>query len=79
MRIIRVDRPPWFPQAACHGRGPSEWFPPDKKGTIAARTVCAGCEVRSECLAYALADDTLVGVWGGTSENERDRLRRRTA
>jgi hypothetical protein len=31
-----------------------------------------------ECLAYALADDQLQGVWGGTSEAERRVLRRAT-
>jgi WhiB family redox-sensing transcriptional regulator len=42
-----------------------------------AKTICAGCPVRTECLDYALADDTLVGVWGGTSETERDHIRNR--
>ena len=33
--------------------------------------VCEACGVRAECLAYALADDHLQGVWGRTSDQER--------
>jgi len=35
-----------------------------------------GCEVRSECLDYALANDERFGIWGGLSERERRKLRR---
>ncbi len=30
-----------------------------------------GCEVRHECLEYALAHDERFGIWGGLSERER--------
>ena len=40
-----------------------------------AKTVCARCEVRSECLAFALATWQPYGVWGGTSPEERTMLR----
>lgn len=43
-----------------------------------ARAVCAGCPVRAECLAAAFELQALdarrrvvVGVWGGTTEDER--------
>jgi WhiB family transcriptional regulator, redox-sensing transcriptional regulator len=42
-----------------------------------AKTVCARCEVRSECLAFALATWQPYGVWGGTSPEERARLRKK--
>jgi WhiB family redox-sensing transcriptional regulator len=43
--------------------------------------VCVGCDVRAECLEYAMANDERFGIWGGLSERERRRLRqtRRTA
>jgi WhiB family redox-sensing transcriptional regulator len=41
--------------------------------------VCLSCEVRSECLEYALAHDERFGIWGGLSERERRRLKRRSA
>jgi WhiB family redox-sensing transcriptional regulator len=40
-----------------------------------AKTVCARCEVRGECLAFALATRQLHGIWGGTSPEERTVLR----
>ena len=39
------------------------------------KVVCRGCRVLEECLTYALGDDTLVGVWGGTTERERKEYR----
>jgi WhiB family redox-sensing transcriptional regulator len=41
-----------------------------------ARTVCAGCPVRSECLAEALDNRIEWGVWGGMTERERRLLLR---
>jgi WhiB family redox-sensing transcriptional regulator len=40
------------------------------------KAVCRRCQVREECLGYALADGTLLGVWGGTSMWEPERYRR---
>ncbi|MES8969273.1 WhiB family transcriptional regulator, partial [Cutibacterium acnes] len=39
--------------------------------------ICESCEVRQECLEYALANDERFGIWGGLSEMERRRLRKR--
>jgi WhiB family redox-sensing transcriptional regulator len=41
-----------------------------------AKTVCARCEVRGECLEWALATGQDCGVWGGLSEDERRILTR---
>lgn len=41
-----------------------------------AKDVCARCEVRRECLDYALPRFDLDGVWGGKTPGERKRLRR---
>lgn len=69
----------WVRRASCRGRGVDPYFPPGGGSTIAARAVCSGCPVRPECLAYALADPGLQGVWGGMSDAERRVLRRRSA
>jgi WhiB family transcriptional regulator, redox-sensing transcriptional regulator len=37
--------------------------------------VCAGCGVREDCLEFAVLTNQEFGVWGGTSEEERRRLR----
>ena len=44
--------------------------------TREAKKICVGCEVRAECLSYALANDERFGIWGGLSERERRRLKR---
>lgn len=40
----------------------------------AAKAVCEGCPVRVECLAWAIASDEQLGVWGGLNERERQLL-----
>ena len=73
------DRPDdWREQAACKDDPtPDLWFvtPSDRHGIAAAKAICRRCPVAPECLAEALADPSIVGVWGGTSEVERAKLR----
>ena len=40
-----------------------------------ARETCARCEVKRECLEFALEHPDLVGVWGGTGTKERSVMR----
>jgi WhiB family transcriptional regulator, redox-sensing transcriptional regulator len=73
--------PPYLPHAACRRPGVNrEWFfpPPGRDSATLHRAldVCAGCPHSEACLAYALTDRTLSGVWGGTSANQRRLLRR---
>ena len=73
------DRPDdWREQAECKDDPiPDLWFVPpgDRHGIAAAKAICHRCPVAAECLAEALADPSIVGVWGGTSEAERAKLR----
>jgi WhiB family redox-sensing transcriptional regulator len=65
----------WAARAACLDRPDLPWH----KGRYhldAMRAVCATCPVRAECLAEALADPEAVGVWAGTTVEERAALRR---
>lgn len=71
--------PPWTERAVCASTDPELWFPPTGKGSRVAKTVCGTCPVQAQCLAVALADPSLDGVWGGTSVKDRQALRRRTA
>lgn len=71
-----LARPSWQTRAACRGSGPSNYVTDRGTSTDAARATCARCEVRTDCLAFALADPSLEGVWGGTSDRERRQLRR---
>ncbi len=76
---LLVERPEWRDLAACRGLDPDLFYPEqgDNIGLAKARAVCAPCEVRSACLAYALDAVEQHGVWGGTSESERRKMRRK--
>jgi WhiB family redox-sensing transcriptional regulator len=38
--------------------------------------VCISCESRTSCLEFALATNQESGIWGGTTEEERRKLRK---
>jgi WhiB family redox-sensing transcriptional regulator len=71
------DEHGWQEQALCAQTDPEAFFPEKGGSTREAKRVCTGCEVRAECLEYALAHDERFGIWGGLSERERRRLKRR--
>ena len=67
----------WQDQALCAQTDPEAFFPEKGGSTREAKKVCSSCDVRSECLEYALANDERFGIWGGLSERERRRLKKR--
>ncbi len=73
---IFADSPEWQERALCAQTDPEAFFPEKGGSTREAKRICSGCEVRSECLEYALEKDERFGIWGGMSERERRRLRR---
>ncbi|HEX7188468.1 MAG TPA: WhiB family transcriptional regulator [Actinomycetes bacterium] len=66
----------WAERALCAQTDPEAFFPEKGGSTREAKKVCLGCDVRSECLEYALAHDERFGIWGGLSERERRRLKK---
>ena len=71
--------PEWQERALCKETDPEAFFPELGGSTREAKRICTRCEVRTECLQYALDHDERSGVWGGMSERERRRLKRRVA
>ena len=67
----------WQERALCAQTDPEAFFPEKGGSTREAKKVCVGCDVRSECLEYALANDERFGIWGGLSERERRKLKKR--
>jgi WhiB family transcriptional regulator, redox-sensing transcriptional regulator len=65
----------WRLDALCAETDPEAFFPEKGGSTREAKRVCVGCDVRAECLEFALANDERFGIWGGLSERERRRLR----
>jgi WhiB family redox-sensing transcriptional regulator len=66
----------WQERALCAQTDPEAFFPEKGGSTREAKKICTDCEVKAECLDYALANDERFGIWGGLSERERRRLRR---
>ena len=69
----------WQQKALCAQADPrdfdNEWF-----GSVErAKKVCKGCVVKEQCLQYALDNDETFGIWGGLSEEERRKLKRRSS
>lgn len=62
----------------CAQVGPDWFFTSNNSATYkklsSVRQTCAECPMQVECLDYALHVNVL-GVWGGTTEVERKRLR----
>ena len=63
--------------ALCAQTDPEAFFPEKGGSTREAKRVCLTCDVRQECLEYALANDERFGIWGGLSERERRKLKKR--
>ena len=77
--LVAAPTPSWAPSldALCAQTDPEAFFPEKGGSTRDAKRVCGACNVRSECLEYALTNDERFGIWGGLSERERRRLRKR--
>lgn len=69
----------WQWRAACRGEDANLFFPPshieDKTQKLLrerqAKSICATCPVRIECLEYAVRTREPHGIWGGLNELER--------
>ena len=71
-------------KSACRGKDVHLFFPNDdskrseggvKRFHTEAKALCSSCEVQEPCLEYALKFEPL-GIWGGTTEVEREFMRR---
>ena len=76
MHTDEIDDLGWQDRALCAQTDPEAFFPEKGGSTREAKRVCRSCEVRAECLEYALEHDERFGIWGGMSERERRRLKR---
>ena len=74
--VIEGEFPEWQDNALCAQTDPEAFFPEKGGSTREAKRICVNCEVRTQCLEYALAHDERFGIWGGLSERERRKLKR---
>lgn len=66
----------WMSKALCAEVGTEMFFPDFGQTPHHAKKVCSRCDVTNECLQYALSETTIYGVWGGTTETDRRRMKR---
>ena len=69
------EAPSWFRDAACFGSGIDYVEPGSKDAVRAALDLCGRCRVREPCYALAVAEGHVYGIFGGTTEKQRSRLR----
>ena len=79
--ILSMEDGAWRSQSACRDTDPDLFFPVGTTGPAivqieSAKKVSMECEVRQPCLEFALTTNQDSGIWGGTSEEERRKLRR---
>lgn len=67
----------WAERAACKGLDPAIFYPPTDEEAGPAKAICGQCQVRMDCLEYAIDHREKNGVWGGETERERLRIVRR--
>jgi len=74
--VLSLRPPAWTERAACQGYDTDLWFMEGREGSYReARAICATCEVKSDCLQWALETKTNHGLFGGLTPIERKRLR----
>jgi len=71
----------WQKRAACRNEDPELFFPIGATGPALAqaeqaKAVCRRCPVMETCLQWVMQQGHQDGIWGGTSEQERQNLRR---
>jgi len=75
------DTEHWRSRSACRDTDPDVFFPVGVTGNAleqieAAQRICTACHVQQDCLEFALATNQEAGIWGGTTEEERRKLRK---
>ena len=72
----------WRAAGACLKADPDLFFPissagPAQQQIARAKVICAGCQVRRQCLEFAQEHALTYGIWGGTTPEDRQRALRR--
>lgn len=79
LTLLEYPHRGWVSEARCVKADPELFYPISKNDPEAARTIesyCSRCPVEGDCLGYALARGEQ-GIWGGTTEEQRQAIRRK--
>jgi WhiB family redox-sensing transcriptional regulator len=71
----------WRAAGACVTADPDLFFPISARGAGVQQAdravrICASCQVRRQCLEFAMRTGETEGIWGGTTPEERVRALR---
>ncbi len=66
----------WTQRAACRGVDTEIFYPASPEQEAEALGICATCPVRAQCLDFAVRNKETYGIWGGTTPEQRRRMRR---
>ena len=66
----------WQDLANCRVADPDLFFPERGASTRTAKGICRDCQVRAECLEFAIVSSEKFGIWGMMSERERRKIRK---
>lgn len=71
------DSPDWT-GALCASSDPDMWHPRggDWPSSLMAQQICLDCPLLEQCREYAIGHHDVSGIWGATTEKDRQRIRR---
>jgi WhiB family redox-sensing transcriptional regulator len=76
LNLVTTDQD-WRAGGLCSQSDPDLFFAVGAVEHKQAKRICRSCPVRSECLTYAMDSPVDHGIWGGLTERERRRWRRK--
>ena len=79
IEALAIDDLSWQDYSRCRGADADLFFPERGASTRKAKSICTACEVRVECLEFAIVSGEKFGIWGGLSERERRKIRKERA
>lgn len=63
----------WRKSAACKGAATSDFFSTGQEKVREMKRLCDTCEVRTQCLNFALENEITWGIYGGMTAQERNK------
>src|SRR5690606_31561529 len=76
IEALAVGELSWQDYANCRGADADLFFPARGASTRKSKAICADCQVRQECLEFAIQIGEKFGIWGGMAERRRRKIRR---
>jgi WhiB family redox-sensing transcriptional regulator len=73
--MLSVETRNWARRAMCQDLNTEDFYPQRGESTVHIKMICRSCPVVKPCLEYSMRNMEKFGIWGGTSERERRKMR----